>query len=278
MKVIENKTYIRILPEIDYADAPTLYHLSRAKSASINLVYKVDVSGDKKLIKDSISLHSVNDREQTDVFEVCDLTDGLYRILSLIVPLRSFLEQELGMVNGFTDYEYQRNWKVKNPKNALKPDTRIIIAADPDSPTQLSFLQGQILEDRIKYTWVCIDDLYDLLETLNNKEIEDNFVTNTNIQVECGQYLRYLDLKDRWYKLAQDYFTKYHDNACSKNQCGIKLSRSEIEMRDYLWMVLHAIKYALEQSDYFTALKLLTCTQSCNNNESVSGSTKCGCS
>lgn len=270
MKIVENYDYIKVLPDVDYADETTLYDPSRLHSGSINLVQQVDIRGHKTLIDSHVRIHS----KKSDTFEVHDLADGLYEIISLVVPTRDALEN-LGMVNGFVDKDYQREWIMLNPKNLFKPETRIIVAVDEDSPTNFSYLVGKCVNGATVYYWQPIMNLQDLIDELDGREIVDDIYYGTNVRVSTGLYLRYLDLQARLQQLTLQLYGAYSNALCNNGACS-NMSKQDIMMRDYLWMTLNAIKYAFDTCDPMTALKLLTNTQTCSNGK-MYGSSQCGC-
>jgi hypothetical protein len=75
-------------------------------------------------------------------------------------------------------------------------------------------------------------------------------------------------------------------NFCANNSlCRDSLGthKSEIQIRDYLWMAINVIKYCIQNCQYLKALKVLNCVTTCAGIcsdikvKTLSTSKGCGC-
>lgn len=282
------------MPITDYPEQSTLYNPTWQDSTVFTLVYKMKIDGTKELIGQNTSIHIVNGKPQREVYEINNILDGWYKVLSFIVPTKQYLVCGLNMEDGFEDIEYQKN---AESYNKLRNELEIIVAGDEDSITGFSFT-GRRSNPSPKrssglYYWMQITDINDLLDEIEKREVIDGYLYGTNIKVIEENYFSYCNLYKCFINKASELFDLYQ--GCSGNgysickdttdgiKCKSNVDETKIQIRDYLWMVINAIKYALECQDYETANKLLNCISSCSgicNNETSSKNklSDCGCS
>lgn len=291
MRVLDNKHEVTLMPlgKEYYAEFTTLYKPSYPQSGVLTLIYKIDVNNKEELVFSNLTLHSLPSREVFDFPE----DDGYYRIVSYILPTKESL-QELDIIDGFDDIKYNEYWRHREePDNMIKNETFEIIAVDENSDSQFSCLVKQPNVVPYKksniYYWACFESMDDVIKLLSNREFSQGYVYGTNVQVIEEYYFKYNNLYKCLLQKATDLLDLYR--GCGKNSgicsddtnCKNRISSQQIQIRDYIWMVLNAIKYAVELEDYITANNLLNCVSTCNgicNNVSTKNSTKkgCGCS
>lgn len=289
MRVVEQKCNcgLKIMPLTDYPKITTLYNPTWEESGVLTLIYKVEIDGTQKLIDMNIAIHVIDNKPRREVYELSNISDGWYKIISYIVPTKESL-MNLGMVDKFDDLKYQSYWKENSIDNVFKQNTDIIVACTEKgfcflgrqknpSPSTSSGL----------YSWLNIDNIDDLLDEIQNRGIDsENYIYGTNIKVISEDYFSYCNLYKCFINKATQLLDSY--KGCSKNGTGIcssnlkcksNIDQYSIQIRDYIWMVLNAIKYAIECKDYLTANRLLNCINTCSGicNNGTATKSDCGC-
>ena len=247
MRIVEQKCdcSIQIMPIADYPEYSTLYNPTWKDSGVLTLIYKVSVDGTQELIDKITSLHYIDGKPQREVYNT-SLPDGWYKIVSLVVPTKLYL-QDLGMVDGFEDREYQSMHQ--DTENDLN-NTMIIVAADENSITGFSFtgrLQNPSpYKNSNLYYWQEVTDINDLIDEYLNREIIDEHLEGTNIKVTVEDYFTYCNLNKCFINKATSLLDQY--KGCSNNgfsicsdskvKCKSNVDEYSIQIRDYLWMTL----------------------------------------
>lgn len=293
MRIVEQKCdcSIKVMPITDYPEYNTLYNPTWEDSAVFTLIYKINIDGSRELVDKHTSLHVIDNKPQREVYTIDSLNDGWYKVLSFIVPTKQYLVNELNMVDGFDDLEYQQCATVENQ---LKPELEIIVAGDESSPTKFSFTGRKANPSPYKssglYYWMQVTDINDLIEETETREVVDGYLYGTNIKVLEEDYFSYCNLYKCLISKATELFDSYQGcsgkgySICKDSDKGCKsnVDETKIQIRDYLWMVINAIKYAIECEDYETANKLLNCISSCsgicNETSNKNKQSGCGCS
>ena len=296
MRVTEHNHEIALMPLSGeyYAEFTTLYKPSYFQSGVLTLIYKINVDETEELVFSNLTIHNQQQREVFDFPE----EDGYYKIISYILPTKEGL-QDLDLVDGVDDIKYNNYWRHRKEgiDNIIKNETTEILAVDEDSDSQLSCLIRKSNPVPTKksniYYWACFESIDDVIRLLTARETSQGYVYGTNIQVIEEYYFKYNNLYKCLLQKATDLLDLYrgcgsnNSGICSDNtNCNNRISNQQIQIRDYIWMVLNAIKYAVELEDYITANNLLncisTCNGICNNGTSTKSSTKkssgCGCS
>ena len=287
MRVTENKHNIILMPLTSehYNEFTTLYKPSYQQSGVLTLIYKIDTDLKEELVFKNLTNHALLQRE---VFDFPD-SDGYYRIVSYILPTKASL-QELDLVDGVDDIKYNTYWRHRDAANMIQNNTTEILAVDEDSESQVSCLVRKPNPVPTKksniYYWACLESLDDLIKLLTARETNQGYVYGTNIQIIEEYYFKYNNLYGCLIQKANNLLDLYrgcgkNSGICSdNNNCKNTIDSQQIQIRDYIWMVINAIKYAVECEDYVTANNLLNCISTCNGICSDVKNTKsdCGCS
>lgn len=290
MKITQNDCDCKILfqPNFEYVDVTTLYDPSYDESATLSLVYKIDSNGQEQLLDMSASIHIDSEGQyDSDSFTLTSPSDGWYKVVTYFFPTKTSLEN-LGMIDNFKEQDYQHDWSHMNRSNMLRNDTTMILAGSPEG---FWFLGRQNVANTpaILYKWLEVTDINDLIDELTTRGIENDYVYGTNIKAVVNDYFSYCNLYKCFIKKAEALLDSYKgcggtNRLCSKStddvKCKSTISDYDVQIRDYLWMVITAIKYAIECEDYRKANKLLSCITTCNGicDEVKQTSTGCGCS
>ena len=90
---------------------------------------------------------------------------------------------------------------------------------------------------------------------------------SSTIKCYSDDIVNYSYLEEAYINKANELLKVYQNGICSHN-CDdfTKANQSDIQLRDYYWMALNAVKYANELCNYCKALTLLNCVSQCNNN------------
>lgn len=296
MRITEQKCdcSFKIMPITDYSETSTLYYPTWEDSGVVTLIYKINNDGSETLIDYNLAIHVRDNKPQREVYELYDITDGWYKVRSYILPTKSFLE-ELGMINSYDDIKYQLFWKQENEDNMFRKNYNMTIAVDENVTTGIVF-QGRTdnpspYKAGALFQWLECEDVNDFIEEVQNRGIEDGFVYGTNIRVIEEDFFTICHLYKCFLNKAQSLLDQYKGctdgkgfSLCNGSKYSVKcksgVDQVEIQIRDYLWMVINAIKYAVECEDYQHALKLLNCISSCSgicDGQQVKKS-DCGCS
>lgn len=297
MRIVENNHEIITMPlgQEYYAEYTTLYKPSYEQSGVLTLIYKIDVDQSEELVFKNLTLHMINGVPQREVLDFPE-SDGYYKIVSYILPTKESL-QELDLIDGVDDIKYNNYWRhyEDGKDNIIRNETTEILAVDENSGSQLSCLIGKPnpvpTRKSMVYYWACFNDLDDIINLLSARENSQGYAFGTNVQVIEEYYFKYNNLFKCFLSKATELLDLYrgcgkNSGICSDNNCGKSISSQQIQIRDYIWMIFNAIKYAVEQEDYITANNLLNCISTCNgicNNgtskkTSTKSSTGCGCS
>lgn len=289
MRILENNHNVTIVPLSGeyYAEYTTLYKPTYQQSGVLTLVYKIDTDLNEELIQKDLTIHIIDGQYQREVFDFPD-KDGYYKVMSYIFPTKESL-QELDLIDGVDDIKYNEYWRHYDQNNIIQNSTTEILAVDESSPSNVSCLIRKPNPVPYKksgiYNWACFESLDDVIKILETREVNQGYVFGTNIQVVEEYYFKYNNLYKCLISKASDLLNMYRGcgngtGICSDNNCKNNIDSQKVQIRDYIWMVLNAIKYAVECEDYITANNLLNCISTCNgicNNETVKKSS-CGCS
>lgn len=287
MRITERKCDCshQMMPITEYTETSTLYYPTWEDSGVLTLIYRVNLNGSYTLVDFNLSLHVVDGKPQREVYDLPSLRDGWYKVKSYIFPTRDFL-LSLGMEDGYNDMDYQLFWMRENEDNVLRKNHTMTLAI---SDQGLCY-QGRIMNPSpyvsgANYYWLRAD-LVDVIDEFQSRGVEDGFVYGTNIRVVEEDFFSTCHLYKCFINRAQELLDSY--KGCSSNGYGIcnnnssikcksDVDQTKIQIRDYLWMILKAIDYAIECEDYYTANNLLNCINSCSGICSESVDTDCGC-
>lgn len=289
MRVIENNHNVLVMPLTDehYAEYTTLYKPSYPQSGVLTLIYRIDVDNTEELVSTNTSIHMIDGVPQRESMDFPQ-KDGYYKIVSYIFPTKESL-QELDLIDGVDLINFNNYWKHRDLDNVIKNDTYEILAVDEQSDSLFSCLIKKPhpvpTNKSIIYNWACFDNVDDVIKLLTARENTQGYVYGTNIQVIEEYFFKYNNLFKCLIAKATDLLSLYrgcgnNSGICSDNNCKSNINSQQIQIRDYIWMVYNAIKYAVECEDYVTANNLLNCISTCNGicSNETSKKSECGCS
>lgn len=260
-----------------------LYNIPYDASVSFHFIAKVNTDLTSQLLENKspykIIIHNTGEDISTrnvDSFDVDVPEDGYYEVTTLVVPTVDYIENVLGFTPGS---------KVTSDVNTS------IIAVDVKDNTVcfkiLTYTQDEG-ENYYEHIWVGWEDI-SLVEVLTLLE-ESNSSRDTSIHKYTQSTFVYDNLFKCYINKASDLLNIYAGDSglCSGSSlCGDSLNKykSEIQIRDYLWMAINVIKYCIQNCQYLKALKILNCVSTCSGICSGSKITKskvktlggCGC-
>lgn len=283
MRITERKCdcKFQMMPITEYSETSTLYYPTWEDSGVLTLVYKINIDGSTTLVDFDIRLHVIDNRPQREVYNLPNLKDGWYKVKSYILPTKDFLIS-LGMEDGYNDTVYQQYWE--GTENAFRKGHTMTLAIDNSG----IYYQGRKLNispytSGAYYYWVRAD-VVDVVDEFLTRGSENGFVYGTNVRLIEEDFFTTCYLYKCFINRAQSLLNSYrgcygNSGICNSTlKCKDNIDDLQIQIRDYIWMTLNAIKYAIECEDYYTANNLLnclnTCAGICNNGEEDSD---CGC-
>ena len=287
MRITENKCNCshQMMPITDYSDVSTLYQPTWEDSGVFTIVYRINPDGSTAIVDLDLNLHVVDCKPQREVYDLPKLIDGWYKVRSYILPTREFLES-LGMKDGYNDMEYQLYWLKENPDNIFRKEHVMTLALDKEGicfqgrmPKRSPYTSGAF------YYWLRAD-IIDVIDEFQARGVQNGYVYGTNVRVIEEDFFTTCNLYRCFVYKAQDLLNSYKgcstgSGICNNSKYSIKcksdVDECKIQVRDYLWMVLNAIKYAIECEDYQSANSLLDCVTTCNGVCSDVPDYDCGC-
>lgn len=240
-------------------DNYSLDNLPYDGSVSVHFVTKINFDLSVELVDDkspyAIIVHNTTDQVATrvlDSFEVTVPSDGYYEITTLIFPTTDFVEYGLGYKIGTT---------------VEKDLHRSIIAAEINQGSvdfKVLTYTRDIESGYYTYTWNSWEDvtINDVLLMLENQE-------DTIIKKVTKSVFVYDTIYKCYINKAQELLSKYSGEKgfCTQDKLCLDLInkyKSEIQIRDYLWMAINVIKYCIQNNEYLKALKTLNCVNTCS--------------
>lgn len=285
MRISENKCScsFEIMPITDYPKSSILYYPTWEDSGVLTLIYKINTKNYATLVDINLQLHMVDNKPQREVYQLSNLRDGWYKVRSYIFPRKDFLES-LGMIDGYNDIQYQEYWKEHNKDNTFRKNHAITIAIAEDGIWFQGRKKNGITSSGASYYWIKAD-IVDVIDEFQTRGIQDNFVYDTNIRVIEEDFFNTCNLYRCFIDKASSLLDQYNGcsnsfglcNSTSSIKCKSDIDKFAIQIRDYLWMTLNAIKYAVECQDYQTANQLLDCISACSGICADVVSEDCGC-
>lgn len=210
-----------------------------------------------------IIIHNTGEEIQDrniDSFEVTVPEDGYYEITTLIIPTIDYVDGVLG---------YSPGSIVKENLNK-----NIIAVEIKDNKVCLKILEHALdlesgLNAHIWTGWKCISlpEVLTMLELAENRDYYDS--EETNVKKFSASAFIYDNLYNCYIKRSTELISKYVGDSgfCGTNSMcddSLKKYKSEIQIRDYLWMAINVIKYCIQNCQYLKALKILGCVSSCD--------------
>lgn len=282
MRISENKCdcSFKLMPITDYPTESTLYDPTWKDSGVLTLVYKIGVDNYATLVDMQLSLHIVDNKPQREVYQLPKLKDGWYKIISYILPTKRFLES-IGMVDGYNEVEYQSYWEQCDERNMFKNDHVLTMAIDKTG----IWFQGRSVNKVkriIQYNWIKAN-IVDVIDEFQTRGIDNNYVYESNVKVVVDDFFNICTLNKCFIDKATQLLSQYKGcsnfGLCNTSiKCPSNVDQVAIQTRDYLWMTLNAIKYAIDCKDYQTANNLLDCLNTCQGSCVYEENNKsCGC-
>lgn len=242
-----------------------LFNVPYDGAVSIHFITKVNFDLSVELVDNkspyAIIVHNYGDDVSTrnpDSIDVKVPSDGYYEIVTLVVPTLTYAQDSLGYVPGS---------KVKDNLNTN------IIAAEVLGNNKICLKTLEHTQDETEgyyeHIWTEWKDisLNDVLVLLEQAEM-----SNTKDEITIKKYTKSAFVIDQLYQCyiskASELLNIYSGDAgfCSGDSlCRDSLSKhkSEIQIRDYLWMAINVINYCIQNCQYLKALKVLNCVTTC---------------
>lgn len=234
-------------------------------AVSVHFVTKINFDLSAELVDNrspyAIIVHNTGEEIQTrnvDSFDVTVPEDGYYEIITLVFPTTTYVEDGLGYVVGSPVFDNLST----NIIAAEVRDNNVVCfktlthAQDPDSGYHEHIWTG--------WQDIALNDILVLLEQAEESKDPD--------EITVKKYTNSAFVLDTLYKCyiskANELLNVYSGDSgfCSGNSlCRDSLDKhkSEIQIRDYLWMAINVIKYCVQNCQYLKALKVLNCVTTC---------------
>lgn len=266
----------------DYVDLvdQTLFDFAYDSTVSVNFLYSVEcgeettpVLNDDGATPYSVIIHALDNIRQQDHDEIKLKDDGWYRIIHAVIPTKKAIEdmqlQKGTVIDSFitvTGYDI--------PDLVYAFDTEEYKLVKANIVTIQTVQDGKI-EFKKVFTWkqACWEEI---IEAINGPL--------TSTISFCGKdYFNYCNLEQAYINKVNDLLKLYSGDKgiCGQN-CDTfsKNNSSDIQIRDYFWMAINAIKYCIDMGLYCKALSILKCVESCNiySSKSTTNNGDCGCS
>lgn len=242
------------LDNIPYDGAVTLYFITK-----VNFDLSAELLENKSPY--AVIIHNTGETIYTrnaDSIEVQVPADGYYEVVALVIPTTTYIEDGLGYTEGSS---------VKDNLN-----TNIIAAEVKEDNTVcfkiLTHAQDET-EGYYSHIWTGWQDisLNEILLMLEEAE-QSGYIDELTIRKYTQSAFVYDNLYKCYISKASDLLGLYSGDSglCSGNSlCRDSLNKykSEIQIRDYLWMAINVIKYCIQNCQYLKALKVLNCVTTC---------------
>lgn len=280
----------------------TLVEYSYQNCISANIIETVDCDENTTMIpnKDgstcdpyNIIIHATYDEETDSVEYFPDVTtyffknDGWYRFTHLIIPTKKYYVN-LGF-DGQVDVEQLKNDLTDRFGDCEIPDRIVVFDTE-----KYCFLLGELFryqiftKDQDNNGQYSFETHYEWRQITFDEVlcIAKSDLTST-IKCYSQDFVNYSYLEEAYINKANDLLKVYQNGICQQNCSDFsKANQSDIQLRDYYWMALNAVKYATELCNYCKAIQLLNCVSQCGSlkdgsNEycfNLSSENGCGCS
>ena len=276
--------------EREYAHSDfDLWNVPYDGAISVHFVTKINFDLTAELVDNkspyAVIIHNPGEdiySRNVDVFDAEVPGDGYYEIVSLIIPTTTYIEDGLGFTPGSpTTGDLNTN----------------IIAAEVGNNNTVCFKILTHTQDEdagyYEHIWTGWQDinLTDILLMLEEAEETGADPMGTTVKKCTESVFVYDNLYKCYISKAGDLLNAYLGDSsfCAGNSlCRDSLNKykSEIQIRDYLWMAINVIKYCVQNCQYLKALKILncvtTCAGICSDIKVTKSNTKvqkgCGCS
>ena len=291
----------KLIKDYVSSNEQTLTQYSYINCVSVVVVESVDCSGETTLLpnKDgstcdpyNIVVHGIFDEDKDTYIYIPDDTDyffekdGWYRFTHLVIPTKKYFV-DLGF-NGKINLDELKDHLTELFGSCEIPERIVVFDTE-----KYCFLLGELFKYQILNTegetpYYTYEIHYDWKQiTLDDVLcIQRSNFSNT---IECCSMdiVNYSYLEEKYMNKVAELLKNYQNGVCSQNcEDFSKNNQAEIQLRDYYWMALNAVKYANELENYCKALSLLECVSQCNSNNSddsnycfqVNYGNGCGCS
>lgn len=222
-----------------------------------------------------------------DVTKYMFKSDGWYRFTHLIIPTKQYFVN-LGF-DGEVDIDSLKESLIDKFGDCELPERIVVFDTE-----KYCFLLGELFKYQVLITDENNNSHYEYETHYDWREIsfeevlciEKSTFTST-IKCYSDDLVNYSYLEEAYINKANDLLKVYQEGLCSKSCSDFaKANQADIQLRDYYWMALNAVKYANELCNYCKALTLLNCVSQCNKNNSdqdsycfqLNYSNGCGCS
>ena len=265
----------------------SLFNIPYDGAVSLHFITKINFDLSVELLDNkspyAIIIHNTGEDLSTRNVDSVDVTvseDGYYEVVTLVLPTTTYVEDGLGYTTGSP---------VMDNLNTN------IIAAEVHEDGTVCFKTLTHTQDEesgyYNHIWTGWKDisLNDILVLIEGAEETGNLN-----EITVKKYTQSAFVLDNLYKCyiskANDLLNIYSGDSglCSGNSlCRDSLNKykSEIQIRDYLWMAINVIKYCVQNCQYLKALKVLNCVSTCAGicsgikvNSNIKLQRGCGCS
>lgn len=218
------------------------------QSVTLNAIYTVSSSGEETLIQNEVNVHKDKIIDES-IFEMP--TDGIYKIIHMIIPTDEWLDYVIKRDPGALD--------VYHSIYVYSLEMSAFIKYNPEDST---------------YSPVNIQELLEV----NACPPQDTFEKTTTLIKDDKTTFNICHISECYYLLCKNLF----DALTAKCAYNTNNNKLDIYNRDLIWMSINIIKYLLEKGQYFEAQRILErvtfcgtiCKQVLSNNKNISN---CGC-
>lgn len=266
----------------DYVDLinQTLFNFAYDSTVSVNFLYSVEcgeettpVLNDDGMSPYSVIIHSLDGVRQKDHDEIKLKNDGWYRIIHAVLPTKKAIE-EMQLEKGTVIDSFITVTGFDIPDLVYAFDTEEYKLVKANIITVQTVTDGK-LEFKKVFTWkqACWEEI---IETINSPL--------SSTVTYCGKdYFNYCKLEQAYMDKIDDLIKLYtgENGICIQNCDSFsKDNNTDIQIRDYFWMAINAIKYCIDMGMYCKALSILKCVEACNiySSKTTSNNGDCGCS
>ena len=278
----------------------TLTNYTYANCVSINMIETVNCAEETTRIPNedgsicdpyNIIIHVTQD-EDNNVQYNSDCTpfkfpnDGWYRFTHIVIPTKKYFV-DLGF-DGEVNLDQLKDTLIERFGDCEMPERIVVFDTE-----KYCFLLGEFFKYQILVTDENNNESYSFETHYDWKQITFDEVLciiksefSSTIQCYSRDIVNYSYLEEAYLNKVNDLLKVYQNEVCSQN-CNdfTKSNQADIQLRDYYWMALNAVKYANELGNYCKALTLLNCVSQCSNKDNqdnycfqLNYGKGCGCS
>lgn len=220
----------------------------------------------------NIIIHAQYDEEKDSTIYNPDVTtytfkkDGWYRFTHLIIPTKQYYVN-LGF-DGVVNVDNLKDRLIERFGDCELPERIVVFDTE-----KYCFLLGELVkyqvtqkddENNVTYTF----ETHYIWNKITFQEVLCIAKSNFTSTIKCysQDIINYSYLEQAYINKVNSLLKNYQDKICSQNcEDFSKSNRADIQLRDYYWMALNAVKYANDLGKYCKALTLLECVSQCGS-------------